>query len=389
MGSANGMLFVQGWSGAGSAAPPNPPLARSVTLFPGSCSDPYFVSSATACSVGVAATVDLGGTPEAQAKVSAVIAGVERQLQYDATSGRWISTSAGDSYFTVNPSAGPLPVEVKWEVNAPVTIGGNNCTTTGGNKCKGTFGIVQRVFSALPDRTGPVHLAQVWEGGGAWANSFQTGTTHDLVVKIGIQGNLQEAQSVSDPLVLLRVTGGSQNQSIDCDPNLPNLRDEIANGCAPAYEINDGTACPSTAPTLWATAQPWNCVAIQTGGAVGQLEQGMKERILGGASTCTSPNNWSSFPNIPPEDPRIVPVFVTPFGTFSGSGNDVVPVSKFATFYVTGWNSSPCTGDDPVPDKGYVVGHFIKYVFVLNNGGGSGELCDFGSFGSCIAVLTE
>jgi hypothetical protein len=389
MGSSNGILFVRGWSASGSGAPPNAPIARSVTLFPGSCSDPYFVSSSTACSVGVAATVDFGPTPVTQVKVSAVVAGVERQLQYDATSGRWISTSGASSFFTVNPSAGPLPVELKWEVNAPVAIGGNNCTTTGGNKCKGTFGTVQRVFSALPDRSGPIKLAQVWEGGSGGANSFQTGTTHDLVVKIAIQGNLAEAQSVSDPIVLLRVTGGSQNQSLDCDPDWPNLRDEIANGCRPAYEINTGDPCPATYPDLQATAQPWDCVAVQTGGAVGQLEQGMKQRILGGASTCTSPNNWSSFPNIPAEDPRIVPVFVTPFGTFTGSGNDVVPVTKFATFYVTGWFSSPCSGDDPVPDKGYVVGHFIKYVYVLNNGGGSGELCDFNAFGSCIAVLTE
>jgi hypothetical protein len=390
LGSANGIVFVRGWSSSGSAVPPNPPLARSVNLFPGSCSDPYFTASATACSVGVAATVDFGGTDVTKVKVSAVLGGVEKELQYDAGSGRWISTSGAGSFFNANPNAGPLPVELKWEVNATgVTIGGNSCNATGGNKCKDTFGTVQRVFSALTDRSGPIQLAQVWEGGAGWANSFQTGTTHNLVVKIGIQGNLQEAQSVGDPLVLLRVTGGSQNQSIDCDPDLPNLRDEIANGCAPMYEINDGSPCPATAPTLWSTGQPWDCVAIQTGGAVGQLEQGMKQRILGGASTCTSPNNWSSFPNIPPEDPRIVPVFVTPFGTFNGSGNDVVPVSKFATFYVTGWFSSPCSGDDPVPDKGYVVGHFIKYIYALNNGGGSGQLCDFGSFGSCIAVLTE
>ena len=391
LGSSNGILFVRGWSASGSAVPPNPPLARSVNLFPGSCSDPYFTSSSTACSVGVAATVDFGGTDLTKVKVFASMAGgPDRQLQYDATSGRWISTTALNSYFTVNPNAGPLSFELKWEVNATgVTIGGNSCNATGGNKCKGTFGIVQRTFSALTDRSGPIQVAQVWEGGASWANSFQTGTTHDLVVKIGIQGNLEEAQSVADPLVLLRVTGGSQNQSIDCDPDLPNLRDEIANGCAPAYEINTGDACPSTAPSLWSTSQPWDCVAIQTGGAVGQLEQGMKQRILGGASTCTSPNNWASFPNIPASDPRIVPVFVTPFGTFNGSGNEVVPVAKFATFYVTGWFSSPCSGDDPVPDKGYVVGHFIKYIYVLNNGGGSGELCDFNSFGSCIAVLTE
>lgn len=387
--SSNGIVFVRGWSAAGSGAPPNPPIARSVYLFPGSCSDAYFTSTSTPCTVGVSATVDFGPTPTTQVKVSAVVAGVERQLQYDAASGNWSSTGAGNSFFTVAPNVGPVPVELKWEVNAPVTIGGDNCTTTGGNKCKGTFGAVQRVFTSVTDRSGPVHLAQVWENGAGGANSFQQGTTHDLVVRIGLQGNLQEAQSVSDPPVLLRVTGGSQNQSVDCDPDLPNLRDEIEQGCAPFYTVNNGTACPSTASTLWSTAQPWDCVAIQTGGAVGQLEQGMRGRILGGASTCTSPNNWSSFPFIPPGDPRIVPVFITPFGTFQGSGNDVVPVTKFATFYVTGWFSSPCTADDPVPDKGYVVGHFIKYIFVLNEGGGSGELCDFSSFGSCIAVMTD
>jgi hypothetical protein len=394
LGSSNGILYVRGWSSSGSATPPNPPLARSVRLFPGSCSDGYFTSSSVACTVGVSATVDFGGTPVTQAKVSAVVAGVEKQLQYDSGSGQWMSTGTGASFFTVNPGAGPLSVELKWEVQGapafpPVTISGNTCTSTGGNKCKGTFGTVQRVFSAVTDRSGPIELAQVIEGGGSGSNSFELGTTHDLVVRIGITGNLEEAQSVSDPAVLLRVTGGSQNQSIDCDPDLPNLRDEIRLGCAPGYAINEGTPCPSTASSLWSTPQPWQCVAIQTGGAIGQVEQGLRDRILGGSSSCTSPNNWSMFPFIPPDDPRIVPVFVTPFATFQGSGNDVVPVSKFATFYVTGWFSSPCSGDDPVPDKGYIVGHFIKYVFALNNGGGSGELCDFNAFGSCIAVMVE
>ncbi len=387
-GSSNGLLYVRGWSSSGSAVPPNPPLARSVNLFSGSCPDPYFTFESAACSVGVAATVDFGGVDLTKVKVSAAVAGAERQLQYDAASGRWISTSGGSSFFTVNPAAGPLPVELKWEVNAPVTIAGNACTTTGGNKCKGTFGTVQRTFAANPDRSGPIEVAQVWENGAAGANSFEIGTTPTLVVRIGVAGNLEVAQSVSDPVVLLRVTG-SQNQSVDCDPALPNLRDEIRLGCAPQYAINQGDSCPTTAPTLWSSPQPWNCVAIQTGGAVGQVEQGLRDRILGGSSSCTSPNNWASFPNIPQGDPRIVPVFITPFGTFTGSGNEVVPVTNFATFYVTGWFSSPCSGDDPVPDKGYIVGHFIKYIFALNNGGGSGELCDFDAFGSCIAVMTD
>ena len=389
LGSSDGIVFARGYSTTGSGAPPNPPIARDVTLFSGSCPDPYFNVLGASCSFGVNAQVDFGAVSPTQTKVSAVVGGTEHQLQYDAGLGKWVSTSAGNSFFTAGPAGGPIPVELKWEVNAPVTIGGNNCTTTGGNKCKGTFGMVQRTFSGSLARSGPIELAKISEGGFYGANSFALGTSHNLVVRIGVKGNLQEAQSVADPLVELRVTGGSQNQSIDCDPDLPNLRDEISLGCAPLYAINNGAACPPTASTLWATPQPWDCVAIQTGGAVGQLEQGMRNRILGGSSSCTSPNNWSSFPNLPPDDPRIVPVFVTPFGTFQGSGNEVVPVSNFATFYVTGWFSSPCAGDDPVPDKGYVVGHFIKYIFALNNGGGSGELCNFNAFGSCIAVMTD
>jgi hypothetical protein len=397
-----GILYVRGWSAAGSGAQPNPPLARDVRLFSAGCTDAYF--TADSCAVGVSATVDFlgdaGGDPVALvgAKVSAVVAGVERPLTYNTSTGKWESTAL--NYFSVAPGAGPLPVELKWEEQkGTVTVGGKNenCTTSGGNKCKGTFGTVQRAFSAALDRSGAIKVAEVAEGGVTNANSFQIGTTPSLVVRIGVEGNLEVASSVSDPVVLLRVTG-SQNQSVDCDPKLPNLRDEIRYGCAPLYEINEGTACPATANDLWQPQPPaWNCVAVQTGGAVGQVEQGLRDRVHGGSSSCVSPNHWPSFPNLAADDPRIVPVFVTPFGTFEGSGNEVVPVSNFGTFYITGWHQSPCTSasgpgtaaDDPVPDKGYIVGHFIKYVFKLNDGGGSDELCDFNAFGSCIAVMTD
>jgi hypothetical protein len=126
----------------------------------------------------------------------------------------------------------------------------------------------------------------------------------------------------------------------------------------------------------------------------------MNTRILGTdkPSTCTAPNHWSDFPDFDPSDPRIVPVFLTPFNTFSGSGSTVVPVTGFATFYVTGWTGSgqgfanPCQGkgDDPVPndDAGVIVGHFIKYIDTLA-GGGSSEPCDFDALGTCVVTLTE
>jgi hypothetical protein len=187
---------------------------------------------------------------------------------------------------------------------------------------------------------------------------------------------------VTDPIVELRVVG-SLNQSIDCDPAISNLRDEINQGCGPAYKINKTLACPAY-NVLWTLPEPWECAKTQTGGAVGQVEQGMKDRILGGANTCTAPINW---PNYDSDDPRIVPLIITPFGTFSGSGNDIVPVIDFAAFYVMGWNSDPCPGAHAVA-KGYIAGHFIKYAAPNPNGAGT-NVCDLDRITPCVPVMTR
>ncbi|HET7855358.1 MAG TPA: hypothetical protein VFL41_02775, partial [Gaiellaceae bacterium] len=395
-GSPNGILHIRGWSNAGSGSQPNPPLARNVALIPGTCTDAYFTSSTSMCTIGVSAEVDFGVADPTtlNASVTATVAGRTRNLTYSAATGRWESTGA--DFFPVGPATGPVPVNLAWEVRSG-TINGTACSP----RCTGTFGVVHRTFSALEDRSGPIRLAQVWENGLSGANSLERGTTRPLVVRIGLTPNLQNAKDVNDPIVTLRVVGGSRNQSLDCDPNYSNLADELAYGCRPSYMPNAGTACPATPSELWNTAQPWSCVAIQTGSATNQVPRGLNIRILGDEkpTSCTAPNNWSQFPNIPPGDPRVLDVFITPFGSFSGSGSGVVPVVKLGTFYVTGWTSSgsgfknPCegNGDDPVPngDAGNIVGHFIKYIYGLNNGGGSGQLCDFDAFGSCIAVLTE
>jgi Putative Flp pilus-assembly TadE/G-like len=384
LGSANGVLHVRGYSTSGRGADTNPPVAQDVHLTAGTCSDAYFSDDATACGVGIEADIAIGTVPTDDIQIKAFGGNCGNNgclLTY--STGLWRGTVPTD------PAVGPVPIELRWQQKNGSITGLGTCSTTfrNNNACQGTFGDVHRTFRATGSRSGPIELAQIWEGSSFWANSFPLGSTHDLVVKIGIR-DLQIAQDVNDELVTLRVTG-SQNQSIDCDPDIPNLAEEIAQGCGPVYEINEGTPCPATAPSLWSGPEPWNCVAVQTGGAVGQVERGLRDRILGGSNSCTSPSNWSQFPNIPAGDSRIVPMFLTPFETFTGSGNEVFPVTNFGTFYVTGWFGDPCPGADPVPGRGYIVGHFIKYIYSLNEGGGNGELCNFAGFGSCVAVLTD
>ena len=412
-GSANGLLFVRGYATGGSGAQPNPPIARDVTLFNGSCTDPYFRAGITACTVGVSAAVDFGvSNPSGAvgANVTATINGVTQPLMFDNPSNRWV-TNGGGNFFSVPPNAGPFPVTLNWE-ETKGTVNGQACTNKNSNPCKGSFGTVQRTFSATSVRSGPVQFAQVWENGSFWANSFAQGATHDLVVKIGLTPDLKNAQSVNDPIVTLRVVGGSQNQSLDCEPpgyqpsdpvgmSKTNLKDELAFGCAPRYTQNPGNPCPATPTSLWASPEPWDCVAIQTGGATNQVPAGLNLRILGDekAKTCTAPNHWSQFPNLVPGDPRILNIFITPYGSFDGNGSTTVPVLKFGTFYITGWTASgggfanPCqgNGDDPVPngDAGNIVGHFIKYVYALNDGGAGGQPCDLNAFEPCVAVLTD
>jgi Putative Flp pilus-assembly TadE/G-like len=403
---SRGIVHIRGYSNAGSGAQPsNDPILRDVTLVPGTCADPYFSSAVASCTFGVRATVDFGALDPVAAvgaRVTATVGGTNFNLAYDSATARWQSATT----IPLAAGAGPAPVTMDW-AETKGTLKTNTCSTSGGNKCKGSFGTVQRAFSAADARSGPIKAAQVWENGTQWANSVercsavQASCTHDMVVRIGVTGNLANASSVSDPVVSLRVVGGSQNQSLDCDPSVSQLRDELSQGCAPTYKRNDGSAaCPGGASALWNTAQPWACVAIQTGSATNQVAAGMNQRILGLAKplACTSPNNWSQFPSLPRGDKRLIQVFLTPYGSFSGSGSTTVPVTDFATFYVTGWTGqgsgfdNPCqgNGDDPVPnnDAGYIVGHFIKYIQTLNTGGGT-TACDVSAFGSCVAVMTR
>lgn len=384
--SSDGVVHIRGWSTAAG------PRAENVWLLAGSCSpDAYFAKSD--CSAGVQAEIDLGNHPVSGPGITTrVWASVDGGGTYQLTPG---SGSTGLITWTALagvPISGPArhTVSLSWDwAQTSGTWNGLTCTNRGNNPCKakGTFGYVQRSFEASLDDSGPLQRVQVFESGVSsyGANSFQQGTTHTLGVSIATIGDLVVQSQATDLVVNLRVTG-SQNQSIDCDPNISNLRDEIANGCGPAYAINSTLACPGY-NELWGTPEPWRCVKTQTGGAVGQVEQGMKDRILGGSNSCTAPINW---PNYSQDDRRIVPLIITPFGSFTGSGNDIVPVIDFGAFYVVGWFGDPCPGAANVP-KGYIAGHFIKYIPRNPRGTGDAacDLTDRTQLTPCAALLTR
>lgn len=393
-----GVVPIRAWSGSGD---PNngPPVAKNVDLLNGSCvPDAYF--AAEPCTFGIQANIDFGdpangGRDVAGASVQALVNGKTYDLTYG--SGTTWSTTTTNVPTSAIDGAG-ITLNWSWERTSG-TWRGNTCTGKGSNPCKssGTFGVVHRSFVADPDpdASGPLLLTEVGESGVSLsgANSFQQGTTHQFVVRIGIS-SIANATAYNDPTILLRIASpsGSHNQAILCDPSRT-LRDMIATGCQTPYQLNATRVCPDP------SANPADCAPIATGDKVGQVKQGMDDHFA--PNGVCSPNNWyssdpSKLPVIQAGDPRAVPLIVTTFAAFSsGNGSGLVPVVRFATFYVTGWNGnidcSSVNASAPPgsrPNSADVWGHFIKWIEPPGHSSG-GQLCDFSALGNCTAVMTR
>lgn len=422
-GSANGLSFIQGWTADGSGAQTNEPKVRSVNLFSTSCPDAYFSVAANTCHVGVRAAVDFGtgygqgatADPTASssvgAKLIAVAGGQSYPLTYNAAAGPDKGTWTSSEVIPVAPGAGPIAISLDWEEQNG-KVGSDNCKSGNGNKCTGRFTDVQRTFAGEESRSGPLQVVEVLEDNVAGANTLRrcdttnTSCTRQLAVRISVRGSLTPAETAVEPPIALRIGDQNQTQALDCDPILASLTDELAEGCHPTYTINPGTVCPQKS-ALWSSAQPWSCMALSTGTKTNQIAAGLNQRILGDekANACTHPNRYRvDFGQFDAADPRILLLAISPYGSFSGTGNDeTVPVVNFATFYITGWKGSgggfnnPCeTNDipadpqlrDDVPDSdSYVLGHFISYK--TPEGAPSDSRCDASIVTPCVSVLTR
>jgi hypothetical protein len=420
-----GLSYIRAWTDQGDPTTGQAPVARSVSLSPVTCANASFGAAATSCTMAVNAKVkwnpvvtgaDLGTKTEVVAKYN----GLSYPMAYSAATQTWTATNVPVPAGTI----GTRTVDLDWTQKVgSITNGSKTTDCTKGSGCSGTIAGVQRTYWNNPDdqssRGGPIGRLDVLNGlGGPLVSDLQRcSTTHpactaNLVFEVGIKGVLA-LDKATDPPRSMRVSGsGSQNQTLDCDP-ARGFVDEISYGCEPAYGINQGTSC--TPPNKPLPSDP-----VETGTTADKPAPGVNVPFVGAPpgnpggckggpggydgkpKTCPPAgafghNNW---PDYPSGDPRVVPVFLVPFGTFQSSGNQLVPIISFAAFYVTGWASNgagfanPCigNGDQFVPgtdgDNGVISGHFVKNV-IPNSGGAPSVTCDFNDIGECVAVLVK
>ena len=421
------VLFMRGYPGApavttSSSSAGQAPQARSVTVTGSSCSDGSFTTTATttgaSCTVTIAATVDWGQANPGSAYSATMTATVSGGSAVTLTAGSCGPPNTWSGTLTIPANGGPLPITLDWSATKG-TIGGTACGNGNGKNpapCTGTFGAVQRTFSSSTSGSGPIQAAEVWTGSSLATAVRQTSfrqcdsgnaaCTYPIIVRIGLPPSLGAAQSVSDPVYRMRpLDGNSQTHALDCDSALSKLEDELASGCGSQansspkqYTVNSGQACGAY-NNPGALPDPSPCAVTQTGQTASSIGKGLNQRVYGDTKPKSCPaagvNHWSSFPNLPAGDPRLVYVLLTDYGSFTGSGNQGFPVRNFAAFYITGWQGNsgfdnPCQGHgDDNAAVGEVVGHFISYVQQVNEGGASDELCDLAALNLCVPVLTR
>jgi hypothetical protein len=388
------LMHIQGWSAAGAGTGSyKAPIARKVTLQPGTCSDPYFAAGGVGCSIGVTAGLDLGATPNPPGvTVSAVVGGgTAAPMTYSSEKKTWATTGlaalgkAGanqvDIRVTCNPktAGSPCPAEKK-SVTATVTN-------------------VQRAYAASEASSGPIKGAWISEPSASEtpvprafdADSYEVceaadgnKCSHSLVVTADVAGSLADAQSVADPVYRIRDEGPNKTK-VSCPPGVHSAHEyeeSLVHGCPGTYKIN------TSDPKCTAKGSPIDCVALFNGVSRGPFDKGVEERITNHPGThyyCA--NNWSKFPNLPADDSRVIQVFIVPYAAAEEGGE--VPIQDFAAFYVTGYDSDPCKepGEEH-PGKNEIVGHFIKYVNTIGEGNPE-EKCSQDPLGECVAVLTR
>jgi Putative Flp pilus-assembly TadE/G-like len=431
--TSSGIELINSY-GTGTPIAGQPPrITTSGTLhgvtLSGTCTTPsdwYF--SVGDCNVSPTAIVAFA-VPKNDAEVTAVDLGTSPattlNLSPDSTGTIW--TPNGNQHFTIGDSSGRHPIRIDWKQTSG-TVGGVTCGTGNGSQpppCTGNFGIQAQAFGACngcdqPDDSGPIVMSRlrltVDPPGTTGENSFQQGTTQQLIVTLQLAGIRAETNAGAPPTIL-RFAGSTNHQTglVDCGQgNGPGGSGTVADaytiygGCGPSNPFEPPQCTPPTGPgcqlplmnplyvygrgnpidcspavdqnyTGWPGANHQDCVQTTPGSRRVGIVCGLLQRITGvtaaqfnsGGGACNSQNpgtcpdnhwgNVAQFPN----DPRKIDVVLTApldLAAADGSPQYWVPIRRFAKFYVTGWDTSlfpkcgnrgaPFNENDAFPAKG-------------------------------------
>jgi hypothetical protein len=407
------LMHIQGYSLAGTGSV-TAPLARQVTLVPvsGGCTDAYFAPNpgGPSCSFQVHASVDLGSTastPPAGVTINAVVGGTSYPLTFSGASGN-NETWTGTASLTAGTGSNQIDLQVSCNKNAANSVCASGSTSK-------TISDVQRAYAESATSSGPIQSGYVISSSGnPDQNSFEicetqdgNNCTYNLGVTITVSGGLSNTTTTNTTPYVLNYgsgTSASQTGSITCQPySNGQFVQAVTNGCQGTYVCNAavsaGTNCVSDSACANTNAlagqsppPPADCVQTNTGVSVGQVRQAFTARITtptnGSHYYCS--NNWptgSTFVSPPNNDSRYITMFITPYGSFGGSGQQTYPIEGFAEFYVVGWDGDPCTSD-PTAGKGQVLGYFVQSITPSTTAIG-GSKCTSSTFGPCVAVLTQ
>jgi hypothetical protein len=383
---------------------------------------PYFMWTAD-CQVRIRATIEFGANVPASPRI--VRAQLNGPFGANCNGGQTLDLRDGwweSPWFTIPAGSGRNNFYLCWHAGT-------------GNTFEDNFGqrVIQMAFAANTDPqlsntvfSGPIVYTSV-QPGHSYPKAPQT-----VFVSVGMIPPLRISDGNAKP-VMLRLAGqGSLNQALDCDHSPIQLPEEIRDGCLTPYQTNVRSLSCSPNPT-WDTnnlppplPQPGvpnplpDCIEANPGD-VTSLAKGLHEKWEDPAppKVPCPPNLWKQYrstgdvPTV--ADPRYIVLVIAEYGTFNAQGIDVVPISKFAGFYATGWfvgggaqGTQGCPDNDPPPPcpdpanpsgsicdpansryQGGVWGYFITPVFPSPNQPPSEDLCDFSQLGTCAAVLTK
>ena len=446
--ATSGLSFIHAYNGGFNGTLADPQV-RQVELFATGCSAAdlsaaYFTLDG-GCSAAVAAVLDFGvtGDPTQHPRCAQVPGYTWSAGGIGGALGTWSGS------VTLNPGTG------RNQINLSGTSGPRNATLCGNPSQQPNSFTRPKVAApyVADNASGPVqylkltatHADGVPVGDANSVEKNDPGNAHyNYTVTVGLP-KPQSIGNYTDPPLLLRMASpsGSQNQAWDCDKNI-NFEDEIRDGCRTRYIENyrdlDGDGDKEWNNILctgWSTGNlppptfdgpspyPSDCVMTETGDKTGPLRGGLKARF---ESPCVD-NNWPDNATEAAEffgpdgggygnDPRYVTLIITDDTSFTGSGNEALPIKYFAGFYVTGWDLANGSGpqstngcpdpDGPGPrkgndchpiygcsygqslDNGDVWGYFVDIVLFSSSGDPSVDLCAFGDEpAACIPVLVE